>query len=158
MYCRNSFEPRDTVFTSAKVVFHSPCAPTCRYAAAVRRPRERAVRPHHHCCVCWPGMNWGIVSRLMIGTRAIYMSCQQGTHESLRGNSRALSTVTAIIDGTGSIGVYGIGEIDLFCFYKLQKKQSRKKSNKCKSKIKKSTDDHLKFTYSSAEGAAAHEK
>lgn len=29
---------------------------------------------------------------------------QQGTHESLRGNSRALSTVTAIIDGTGSIG------------------------------------------------------
>lgn len=28
----------------------------------------------------------------------------QGTHESLRGNSRALSTVTAIIDGTGSIG------------------------------------------------------
>uniref|UniRef100_A0A3P8WU34 Glucose-6-phosphate exchanger SLC37A2 n=1 Tax=Cynoglossus semilaevis TaxID=244447 RepID=A0A3P8WU34_CYNSE len=27
-----------------------------------------------------------------------------GTHESLRGNSRALSTVTAIIDGTGSIG------------------------------------------------------
>lgn len=30
----------------------------------------------------------------------------QGTHESLRGNSRALSTVTAIIDGTGSIGVY----------------------------------------------------
>lgn len=30
----------------------------------------------------------------------------QGTHESLKGNSRALSTVTAIIDGTGSIGVY----------------------------------------------------
>lgn len=30
----------------------------------------------------------------------------QGTHESLRGNSRALSTVTAIIDGTGSIGEY----------------------------------------------------
>ncbi|MGH0191289.1 UNVERIFIED_CONTAM: hypothetical protein FKN15_062596 [Acipenser sinensis] len=27
-----------------------------------------------------------------------------GTHESLRGNSKALSTVTAIIDGTGSIG------------------------------------------------------
>ncbi|MGH0162313.1 UNVERIFIED_CONTAM: hypothetical protein FKN15_042557 [Acipenser sinensis] len=29
-----------------------------------------------------------------------------GTHESLRGNSKALSTVTAIIDGTGSIGVW----------------------------------------------------
>ena len=32
----------------------------------------------------------------------------QGTHESLRGNSRALSTVTAIIDGTGSIGKWGM--------------------------------------------------
>lgn len=42
----------------------------------------------------------------------IYMLHQQGTHESLRGNSRALSTVTAIIDGTGSIGVYGT----LICF------------------------------------------
>lgn len=72
----------------------------------------------------------------MISTLVIYMSCQQGTHESLRGNSRALSTVTAIIDGTGSIGVYGICEIDLFCFYKPQKKRSQKKSNKCKSKIK----------------------
>lgn len=29
----------------------------------------------------------------------------QGTHECLRGNARALSTVTAIIDGTGSIGM-----------------------------------------------------
>uniref|UniRef100_A0A663LT02 Glucose-6-phosphate exchanger SLC37A2 n=1 Tax=Athene cunicularia TaxID=194338 RepID=A0A663LT02_ATHCN len=28
----------------------------------------------------------------------------QGTHESLKGNAKALSTVTAIIDGTGSIG------------------------------------------------------
>uniref|UniRef100_A0A674DCP3 Glucose-6-phosphate exchanger SLC37A2 n=1 Tax=Salmo trutta TaxID=8032 RepID=A0A674DCP3_SALTR len=32
------------------------------------------------------------------------VSADLGTHESLRGNSRALSTVTAIIDGTGSIG------------------------------------------------------
>ncbi|PWA14610.1 hypothetical protein CCH79_00017617, partial [Gambusia affinis] len=31
------------------------------------------------------------------------VSADLGTHESLRGNSRALSTVTAIIDGTGSI-------------------------------------------------------
>lgn len=28
----------------------------------------------------------------------------QGTHNSLKGNSHALSTVTAIIDGTGSVG------------------------------------------------------
>lgn len=27
-----------------------------------------------------------------------------GTHKSLKGNARALSTVTAIIDGTGSVG------------------------------------------------------
>ncbi|KAL9240380.1 hypothetical protein vseg_014606 [Gypsophila vaccaria] len=32
------------------------------------------------------------------------VSADLGTHESLRGNARALATVTAIIDGTGSIG------------------------------------------------------
>uniref|UniRef100_A0A672ZDM7 Glucose-6-phosphate exchanger SLC37A2 n=1 Tax=Sphaeramia orbicularis TaxID=375764 RepID=A0A672ZDM7_9TELE len=32
------------------------------------------------------------------------VSADLGTHETLRGNSRALSTVAAIIDGTGSIG------------------------------------------------------
>ncbi|MBN3300466.1 G6PT3 protein, partial [Amia calva] len=32
------------------------------------------------------------------------VSADLGTHECLRGNSKALSTVTAIIDGTGSIG------------------------------------------------------
>ncbi|GAB4825926.1 hypothetical protein Ancab_008794 [Ancistrocladus abbreviatus] len=32
------------------------------------------------------------------------VSCDLGTHSSLRGHSRALATVTAIIDGTGSIG------------------------------------------------------
>lgn len=32
------------------------------------------------------------------------VSADLGTHESLRGNAKALSTVTAIIDGTGSIG------------------------------------------------------
>lgn len=31
-------------------------------------------------------------------------SDRQGTHKSLKGNARALSTVTAIIDGTGSVG------------------------------------------------------
>uniref|UniRef100_A0A4W5RH07 Solute carrier family 37 member 1 n=1 Tax=Hucho hucho TaxID=62062 RepID=A0A4W5RH07_9TELE len=32
------------------------------------------------------------------------VSADLGTHKSLKGNSRALSTVTAIIDGTGSVG------------------------------------------------------
>ena len=32
------------------------------------------------------------------------VSADLGTHESLHGNAKALSTVTAIIDGTGSIG------------------------------------------------------
>ena len=34
------------------------------------------------------------------------VSAELGTHRSLRGNSRALATVTSIIDGTGSIGQY----------------------------------------------------
>ncbi len=32
------------------------------------------------------------------------VSADLGTHKSLQGNARALATVTAIIDGTGSIG------------------------------------------------------
>ena len=32
------------------------------------------------------------------------VSTELGTHQSLRGSARALATVTAIIDGTGSIG------------------------------------------------------
>jgi len=32
------------------------------------------------------------------------VSAELGTHSSLKGNSKALSTVTSIIDGTGSIG------------------------------------------------------
>ncbi|XWS62049.1 hypothetical protein CRYUN_Cryun07bG0177600 [Craigia yunnanensis] len=32
------------------------------------------------------------------------VSIDLGTHSSLRGDSRALATVTAIIDGTGSVG------------------------------------------------------
>ena len=32
------------------------------------------------------------------------VSADLGTHESLKGNAKALATVTAIIDGTGSIG------------------------------------------------------
>lgn len=32
------------------------------------------------------------------------VSADLGTHQSLKGNAKALATVTAIIDGTGSIG------------------------------------------------------
>lgn len=32
------------------------------------------------------------------------VSAELGTHSSLEGNAKALATVTAIIDGTGSIG------------------------------------------------------
>ena len=32
------------------------------------------------------------------------LPCLQGTHPSLRGSSKALATVTSIIDGTGSVG------------------------------------------------------
>ena len=32
------------------------------------------------------------------------VSAELGTHSSLAGNSKALATVTAIIDGTGSVG------------------------------------------------------
>jgi len=34
------------------------------------------------------------------------VSAELGTHSSLKGNSKALSTVTSIIDGTGSIGIH----------------------------------------------------
>ena len=33
------------------------------------------------------------------------VSAELGTHHSLEGNSKALATVTAIIDGTGSVGM-----------------------------------------------------
>uniref|UniRef100_A0A8C5NGY3 Major facilitator superfamily (MFS) profile domain-containing protein n=1 Tax=Gouania willdenowi TaxID=441366 RepID=A0A8C5NGY3_GOUWI len=42
------------------------------------------------------------------------VSADLGTHKSLKGNARALSTVTAIIDGTGSvalIGAYSLGPL-----------------------------------------------
>lgn len=34
------------------------------------------------------------------------VSAELGTHSSIEGNSKALATVTAIIDGTGSLGMY----------------------------------------------------
>lgn len=36
------------------------------------------------------------------------VSAELGTHRSLEGNSKALATVTAIIDGTGSIGKFKV--------------------------------------------------
>lgn len=52
-----------------------------------------------------PKASWDMLRvTLSIRPENLMSLFQQGTHESLRGNSRALSTVTAIIDGTGSIG------------------------------------------------------
>lgn len=48
-----------------------------------------------------------IVGALVNGPYALIttvVSTELGTHSSLEGNSKALATVTAIIDGTGSIG------------------------------------------------------
>lgn len=48
-----------------------------------------------------------IVGGLVNGPYALIttaVSAELGTHSSLKGNSKALSTVTSIIDGTGSIG------------------------------------------------------
>lgn len=48
-----------------------------------------------------------VVGLLVNGPYALIttaVSAELGTHSSLDGNSKALATVTAIIDGTGSIG------------------------------------------------------
>uniref|UniRef100_A0AAQ4RUA0 Solute carrier family 37 member 1 n=1 Tax=Gasterosteus aculeatus aculeatus TaxID=481459 RepID=A0AAQ4RUA0_GASAC len=45
------------------------------------------------------------------------VSADLGTHKSLKGNARALSTVTAIIDGTGSVGQYHGSATILYDFY-----------------------------------------
>ncbi|GKC24423.1 putative glycerol-3-phosphate transporter 4, partial [Tanacetum coccineum] len=46
--------------------------------------------------------HYGPTSPYALITTAV--SADLGTHSSLKGDSRALATVTAIIDGTGSIG------------------------------------------------------
>lgn len=64
-------------------------------------------RTYGHICL---SMNIGlmfITGMLVNGPYALIttaVSADLGTHSSLRGNSRALATVTAIIDGTGSVG------------------------------------------------------
>lgn len=42
------------------------------------------------------------------------VSAELGQHSSLEGNAKALATVTAIIDGTGSIGNINIEEVKQF--------------------------------------------
>eukprot|EP00092_Neocalanus_flemingeri_P014087 GFUD01015196.1.p1 GENE.GFUD01015196.1~~GFUD01015196.1.p1 ORF type:complete len:522 (-),score=116.80 GFUD01015196.1:456-2021(-) len=63
--------------------------------------------PVHNAC-----FSWNIVLTLVTGTLVngpyslitTAVSAELGQHPSLRGSSKALATVTAIIDGTGSIG------------------------------------------------------
>lgn len=61
--------------------------------------------PHHHP----PQVSFLVMLLLPSGFAQRGLSrpplSPQGTHESLKGNAKALSTVTAIIDGTGSIGL-----------------------------------------------------
>lgn len=48
-----------------------------------------------------------VVGALVNGPYALIttaVSAELGTHSSLKGNAKALATVTSIIDGTGSIG------------------------------------------------------
>lgn len=49
-----------------------------------------------------PPVPWSVPLRPGLGPHSALSP--QGTHKSLKGNAKALSTVTAIIDGTGSIG------------------------------------------------------
>jgi len=63
--------------------------------------------PIHNAC-----FNWNIILTLVTGTLVngpyalitTAVSAELGQHPSLRGSGKALATVTAIIDGTGSIG------------------------------------------------------
>jgi len=43
------------------------------------------------------------------------VSADLGTHPSLQGNKMALATVTAIIDGTGSMGIFSFSSDNRFC-------------------------------------------
>ena len=60
-----------------------------------------------------------IVGILVNGPYALIttaVSAELGTHSSLEGNSKALATVTAIIDGTGSIGKNSIESKYVFVY------------------------------------------
>merc|ERR1719376_1478842 len=63
--------------------------------------------PIHNACFTWNIILTLVTGTLVNGPYALIttaVSAELGQHPSLRGSSRALATVTAIIDGTGSIG------------------------------------------------------
>lgn len=67
---------------------------------------ENAPRSELLCNVLWVhcckrAQAWLLLPRC--ASRLVFPPFQ-GTHKSLKGNSHALATVTAIIDGTGSVG------------------------------------------------------
>lgn len=64
-------------------------------------------RIYGHISLTWNVALMFVTGVLVNGPYALIttaVSADLGTHSSLNGNSRALATVTAIIDGTGSIG------------------------------------------------------
>uniref|UniRef100_A0A3B4BJD1 Major facilitator superfamily (MFS) profile domain-containing protein n=1 Tax=Periophthalmus magnuspinnatus TaxID=409849 RepID=A0A3B4BJD1_9GOBI len=74
------------------------CAVMLLLAAPTVSPLCHAQGPQSMLLVCGGLVN----GPYALITTAV--SADLGTHKSLKGNSRALSTVTAIIDGTGSVG------------------------------------------------------
>ena len=69
-------------------------------AAALLKAFEYAALGPMMALLFFTGFMMGGPANLVSGC----ISADLGTHKSLRGNSRALATVTGIIDGTGSIG------------------------------------------------------
>merc|ERR1711994_642761 len=63
--------------------------------------------PIHNSCFSWNIFLTLFTGILVNGPYALIttaVSAELGQHPSLRGSSKALATVTAIIDGTGSVG------------------------------------------------------
>merc|ERR1712013_539943 len=63
--------------------------------------------PIHNACFTWNIILTLVTGTLVNGPYALIttaVSAELGQHPSLRGSGKALATVTAIIDGTGSIG------------------------------------------------------
>jgi len=63
--------------------------------------------PVHNACFTWNIVVLGLTGVLVNGPYALIttaVSAELGQHPSLQGSQKALATVTAIIDGTGSIG------------------------------------------------------
>ena len=68
---------------------------------------QHAGVPLHNTCFFWNILLIVLTGVLVNGPYALIttaVSAELGTHKSLRGSGKALATVTAIIDGTGSIG------------------------------------------------------